>query len=122
MDKRSGFPELSAIPASENRGSPVTSGSHGAALKSNFYDLERECLREVPTTGVAHFVEELSQHFKVSYTPTAMDDWAQVVTSLAGNEVLSGRVQDLLVALKRAGKLSTGEMATLLVNYLREQR
>lgn len=34
----------------------------------------------------------------------------------------SGPVQDLLVALKRAGKLSADDMATLLVNYLRERK
>ncbi len=32
----------------------------------------------------------------------------------------SGHVQDLLIALRRAGKLSTNEMMSLLVNYLRE--
>lgn len=30
----------------------------------------------------------------------------------------SGPVQDLLVAIKRAGKLTKDDMATLLVNYL----
>ena len=30
--------------------------------------------------------------------------------------------QDLLVALKRAGKLSKDDMARLLVNYLRERK
>ena len=34
----------------------------------------------------------------------------------------SGPVQDLLVALKRAGKLSKADMACLLVNYLRERK
>jgi len=51
-----------------------------------------------------------------------MDQWAETVTRLAGDEVRSGPVQDMLIALKRAGKLSTGDMAALLVNYLRERK
>lgn len=76
----------------------------------------------IPTTGVAQFVRELARKYRVRYTRTPSDQWAETVTHLAGNEVRSGPVQDLLVALKRAGKLSSDEMATLLVNYLRERK
>lgn len=76
----------------------------------------------IPTTDVAQFVRDLAQQFKVSYTHTSSDQWAETVTRLADDEVRSGPVQDLLVALKRAGKLSTDDMAALLVNYLRERK
>lgn len=76
----------------------------------------------IPTTGVAQFVRALARKHKVSYTRTSMDQWAETVTRLAGDEVRSGSVQDLLVALKRAGKLSVDDMAALLVNYLRERK
>lgn len=76
----------------------------------------------MPTTGVAQFVRELARKHQVRYTRTSSDQWAETVTRLAGDEVRSGPVQDLLVALKRAGKLSTDDMATLLVNYLRERK
>jgi hypothetical protein len=77
---------------------------------------------EIPTSGVARYVEELARRFNVSYTRTAMDEWAEAATRLAGDEVRPGRVQQLLIALKRAGKLSTEDMASLLVNHLREQK
>lgn len=76
----------------------------------------------IPITGVAQFVRALARKHKVSYTRTSMDQWAETVTRLAGDEVRSGAVQDLLIALKRAGKLSTDDMTALLVNYLRERK
>lgn len=76
----------------------------------------------LPTTGVAQFVRELARQCGVRYARTSSDQWAETVTRLAGDEVRSGPVQDQLVALKRAGKLSTDDMAALLVNYLRESK
>ncbi|HMO48961.1 MAG TPA: DUF6088 family protein [Rubrivivax sp.] len=76
----------------------------------------------IPSKGVAQFVRELARKNGVSYARTPSDEWAETVTRLAGDEVRSGPVQDLLIALKRAGKLSTDEMAALLVNYLRERK
>lgn len=76
----------------------------------------------IPTSGVAKFVRDFARQLRVDYTPTFSDQWAETVTRLAGDEVRSGPVQDLLVALKRAGKLSSDEMAELLVNHLRERK
>lgn len=76
----------------------------------------------IPATNVAAFVRQLARKHQVSYSPTATDHWAEAVTQLSGDDVRTGPVQDLLVALKRAGKLSSDEMAALLVNYLREQK
>ena len=75
-----------------------------------------------PTTDVGNYVRWLAGFHKVRYVPTAADQWAETVTRLAGDEVRSGPVQDLLVALKRAGKLTKDDMARLLVNYLRERK
>lgn len=75
-----------------------------------------------PTTDVGDYVRRLASFHGVRYVPTAADQWAETVTRLAGDEVRSGPVQDLLVALKRAGKLTKDDMASLLVNYLRERK
>jgi hypothetical protein len=74
----------------------------------------------IPSSGVGRYVVELAKRFNVQYTKTYGDQWAESVTRLAGDEVSSSHVKDLLVALKRAGKVSSGEMAALLMNYLRE--
>lgn len=76
----------------------------------------------IPATNVAEFVRDLASRHQVSYSPTMSDQWAETVTKLAGDPVRTGPVQDLLVALQRAGKLSTAQMTTLLVNYLRERK
>lgn len=75
-----------------------------------------------PTTDVGNYVRWLASFHGVRYAPTAADQWAETVTCLAGDEVRCGPVQDLLVALKRAGKLTKDDMARLLVNYLRERK
>lgn len=76
----------------------------------------------IPTVGIASFVRDLARRYKVAYVPSSMDQWAETVTRLAGDEVRSDSTQDLLVALKRAGKLSKGDVAALTVNYLRERK
>lgn len=75
-----------------------------------------------PTSDVGGYVRSLANFHRVRYVETPADAWAETVTRLAGDEVRSGPIQDLLVALKRAGKLSKDDMARLLVNYLRERK
>ncbi|MBX9446255.1 hypothetical protein [Dickeya chrysanthemi] len=75
-----------------------------------------------PTKDVARYVSELARYYNVSYCYNAMDQWADAVTRLAGDEVVHDAVEDLLVALKRAGKITKQEVAILSVNYLREQK
>jgi hypothetical protein len=73
-----------------------------------------------PTTDVGSYVRGLVAFHGVRYVPTAADQWAETVTRLTGDDVRFDPVQDLLVGLKRAGKLTKDDMVTLLVNYLRE--
>lgn len=79
-------------------------------------------LRVIPTEKVSQFVARLAQENHVAYARTAADDWADTVTRLSDDEVRSDATGDLLVALKRAHKLTDREMATLLINHLREQQ
>lgn len=72
--------------------------------------------------SVASYVEKLARQHKVYYVENSMDSWAGTVTRLAGDYVKSDRVENLLVALKRAGKISKQEVASLAVNYLRERK
>jgi len=72
--------------------------------------------------GVASYVEKLARKHKVHYVENSMDLWAGAVTRLAGDSVKSDHVEDLLVALKRAGKISQKEVAHLAVSYLRERK
>lgn len=76
----------------------------------------------IPTSGVSRYVAELAARHHVTYSRSQVDEWARVVTRLAGDEVQSDETGDLLVALRRANKLTDREMAALLVNHLRERK
>lgn len=85
-------------------------------------DVEAHRSLAIPASGVARFVQDLARRLKVAYVPSSMDQWAETVTHLAGDEVRSDSTQDLLVALKRAGKLSKEEVAALTIRHLRERK
>lgn len=76
----------------------------------------------IPSLGVARFVQDLARRYKVVYTPNPLDQWAETVTRLAGDDVRADSTEDLLIALKRAGKISTTEVAALTINHLRERK
>lgn len=77
---------------------------------------------QIPTERVSHFVASLAGKHHISYQRTAGDEWAETVTRLSDDNVQSDETSNLLVALKRAGKLTDREMTTLLINHLREKR
>ncbi|MDP4536334.1 type IV toxin-antitoxin system AbiEi family antitoxin domain-containing protein [Alkalimonas collagenimarina] len=74
-----------------------------------------------PTKNVAQYVEALAHSHQVKYKKCSLDRWANSVTKLAGDEVRQDSVEDLLIAMKRAGKISTKDVAILTINYLRER-
>jgi len=77
---------------------------------------------QIPTTGVSQFVASLALEHRISYQRTAGDEWAETITKLSDDTVQSDETSNLLVALKRARKLTDHEMAALLINHLREKR
>lgn len=77
---------------------------------------------QIPTQGVSQFVARLARKHHISYARTAGDEWAETVTRLAGDEVRSDETGNLLVALKRAHKLTDREMTSLLINHQREEK
>ncbi|MCU4582642.1 type IV toxin-antitoxin system AbiEi family antitoxin domain-containing protein [Acinetobacter gyllenbergii] len=91
---------------------------HKSPIKKNIFPL----VKSPPTQGVAMYVLELARYHKVSYSYNMMDQWANAVTCLAGDEVKHDSIEDLLVALKRAGKISKKDVAVLAINYLRERK
>ena len=67
----------------------------------------------------AIYVRQLAKREGVVFAPTFADIWAQAVSKLAGDEIKSDKIDDLLVALTRAGKLSPREMTKLVVAHHR---
>ncbi len=80
-----------------------------------------ELVKRIPTKNIKEYVLAMAEIHNVSYIYSSIDQFADSVTSLAGDDVKHDHVEDLLVALKRAGKLSMQQVALLSVNYLRER-
>lgn len=70
-------------------------------------------------TPTARYVNALAKRLGIAYVPTFSDRWASAVTRLSGDDVSSDPTDDLLVALTRAGKLSPGDMAKLVIEHHR---
>lgn len=95
---------------------------HFRSCKKRAADSNRSANKKIPTFGVAKYVSTLAKKHNITYSVNPMDTWAQTVTRLAGDVVKPDHVEDLIIALKRAGKITQKEVATLTVNYLRETK
>lgn len=76
---------------------------------------------EIPKIGLKKYVIDLAKRYKVTYVKTYSDQWAESVTRLAGDEVRTDSIEHLVIALKKAHKVSSTEMVQMLANYLREK-
>jgi len=75
-------------------------------------------------TGVLFAREQilaLAQARGVVYRPNALDDLGNAVTRLAGDDVRLDDTELLLLALERAGCVSTGEADRLHIAHMRQR-
>lgn len=75
----------------------------------------------LPDSHIDEFIADMARQHRIAYTRTFADAWGDSVTRLADDAVQTDEVEHLLIALKRAGKLSATDMVALLVTYLRER-
>lgn len=80
-------------------------------------DLGSEMLSQSTTR---HYVIALADQQGIRYQTTPADELADIATQLAGDEVLTDEIEDLIVALRRASVISRKEMVDLLGRYLTE--
>lgn len=76
---------------------------------------------EVPSKGVAEFIKSLAKTHGVAYVQTPHDAMADVITRLADDDVQLDEIELLVIALVRAGVVSSEHVVPLQVNYLREK-
>lgn len=72
--------------------------------------------------SVADDVAAMAARHGITYTATAADEWAEIVTPLCGDDLSTDDTRDLLVALRRAGIISGAEMVALLGRQLCENQ
>ena len=75
--------------------------------------------RPTPTERI---IRDMARRHHVEYTATPTDALAHDITRLAGDDVVLDDVEQMLLALQRAGHLSRQELVRLQANYLREAR
>jgi hypothetical protein len=71
-------------------------------------------------SATAAHIRQLARKCHVTYVRTQRDTLADHMTRLAGDDVELDEVEQLLIALQRAGHLSRSEAGRLQPNYLRE--
>ncbi len=72
-------------------------------------------------TSAKKMVLDLARQHELSYVRTQDDALADVITGLTGDVVVTDEIEDLIVALKRAGAIDEKTMIELLGSYLVEK-
>ncbi|MCV0441299.1 MAG: hypothetical protein K5880_22115 [Hydrogenophaga sp.] len=88
-------------------------------------DLAKQSLvlpKVLPTTNVAAFVADLANKAGVKAARTKLDEFAEAVTRMAGDDVRLDDVEQTLVALKERNVVNGRQMGTLMLNHMREMR
>jgi len=75
---------------------------------------------DLKASDIASEIRALARLHSVSYQRSRLDDLADQITRLAGDDVELDDVQKLLIALRRADILSAREMTRYHVAYLRQ--
>ena len=76
----------------------------------------------VRETTTAETIRVLARRHHVFYSHTPTDRLAHHMTRLAGDAVELDEIEQLLIALQRAGHLSRKEVVRLQAQYLREAK
>ena len=73
-------------------------------------------------TNTATTIRVMAKQHHVSYSHTSTDRLAHHMTRLAGDTIELDEIEQLLIALQRAGHLSRREAVRLQARYVREAR
>lgn len=76
----------------------------------------------LPTANVAGFVADLAREHGVVVVRTKLDQFAEKLTEISGDEVRLDATELALVKLKERGIITAQEMSMLVLNHIREQR
>lgn len=75
---------------------------------------------DIPTTGLGAYIANLAQQYGIVYRKTGSSALAQVITSLADDDVKPDETEKLVIALRRANVISGQMMVLLLGRYFDE--
>ncbi|VVQ09911.1 hypothetical protein PS914_05045 [Pseudomonas fluorescens] len=75
---------------------------------------------ELPKSDVRNYIERFAEHYKIKYQRTGLDEFAEAVTRMAGDDIKLDATEKLLVVLKKNELINAKQLARLLSNYLKE--
>ncbi len=76
-----------------------------------------------PPGSTAAYIRQMIIHHRLAYTATEGDDLAGHFARLADNDAVEfDEVEQMLLALQRAGHIDRNELVRLQANYLRETK
>ena len=75
-----------------------------------------------PQTATATVIRQMAEQHHVSYIPTQSDALALDISRHSGDDVVLDDVEQLLIALQRAGHLTSRDVMRLQASYLRETK
>jgi hypothetical protein len=75
-----------------------------------------------PQAATATIIRQLAEEHHVSYVLTQSDALALRISSHSGDDVVPDDVERLLIALQRAGHLTSRDVMRLQASYLREAK
>jgi hypothetical protein len=73
-------------------------------------------------SATATTIRRLAEQHRVAFHPTRTDVLAHHMTRLAGDTIVLDEVEQMLIALQRAGHLSRAEAVRLQAKYLRQAK
>ena len=79
-------------------------------------------IAQLPVTGVGSFVARLAKAHGVVYRRTRLDDFAEAVTRLAGDDERLDSTGKLLATLRKKSVINGPQLARLMTNHMREQQ
>lgn len=75
---------------------------------------------DLPKTDVRSYIERFAEYYNIIHQRTGLDEFAEAVTRMAGDEIKLDPTEKLLVALKKKELINAKQLSRLLSNYLKE--
>lgn len=102
------------------QGSPLTFAEQRAKPRTVGFEVSQDVSR-LPKLGVRQFIDRLSKAHGVEHKRSGLDDFAEAVTRLAGDETTLDRTSRLLVELKKRNIINNQQLARLVTNHMAEE-
>ncbi|WP_408595959.1 hypothetical protein [Pseudomonas sp. PLMAX] len=75
---------------------------------------------DLPKSDVRNYIERLAEHYNIKHQRTGLDEFAEAVTRMAGDDIRLDATEKLLVTLKKKNLINAKQLARLLSNYLKD--